>query len=266
VSNKKIPSVGYPEKNTWVWLINHVPVGLWLAGGGLLVATFFAGINFSQWEHVARFFSSLGRVESISPADLAVVKKGYDEKLKILEFDNAQLKEMLASKDSNIALLSKKVSNYKKKATKAKEDLATEQKKSTTVFDGSGVKENQYNLANGWKQFIGSWESAPEKVTITTKTQPTLFTKQKTLVRVTESTHVLSVFPNQTLTYHHRYGREVETRDRECPFEYNEGLFTLKCKNYNDTKYTRQFLITKIDGEKSIKFIHGVETVVLVAK
>ena len=49
VVNKELAA---PEKVTLIWLVHHVPVRLWLAAGGVLIAAFALGIKASTWSFV----------------------------------------------------------------------------------------------------------------------------------------------------------------------------------------------------------------------
>lgn len=62
--------VTFPEKVTVMWLLKHIPIGMWLAAASILLAVFYMGINFGNTE----FYKSL--IQSSDDSVLVEDEKG----------------------------------------------------------------------------------------------------------------------------------------------------------------------------------------------
>lgn len=70
--SKKILS--YPDKVTFKWLKDHVPIKLWLALAGVIVAVFVGGVQASKLSFVQEIFD-IKKYDNHKPAEMLSINK-----------------------------------------------------------------------------------------------------------------------------------------------------------------------------------------------
>ena len=118
-----------PEKITIIWLLKHVPAGMWAASLGILIAAFIAGVQSNQLTVVQEMFGLKPLVinptiVTINPLDKVSLNERRDALIRYLEGTETKARKFTTVKKRlgdwytpiNINLLIDKNSNVLRRA------------------------------------------------------------------------------------------------------------------------------------------------------